>query len=167
MGLNLVKKFGKKSDYHGNAKAKIRALALDMKLKINEDSLANISDLNNQERGLDIIAWFPFVDNCPNVITILGQCACGKDWPKKYHDTQRFETYMKYFRQKPIHAMFIPYSLISKNSDWFFCSDDIQRNSMIFERKRIVELFNNQNEFNTLNSKQIVDKCINYYEDIV
>ena len=162
-----VKKFGKNSDYNGNAKTKIRALATDMKLEVNENSLSNISDHNNQERGLDVIAWFPFSDNCPNIITILGQCACGKDWSKKYHDTQRFSNYMKYFKQKPIHAMFIPYSLISRNSDWFYCSDDIERNSIMFERKRIVELFNNQNEFDALPSKRIVEECVKYYEDLV
>lgn len=163
----IVKKFGKRSEYNGTAKTKIRALANDMKLHINEYSLQNVADANVQERGLDVIAWFPFSDNCPNIITILGQCACGKDWKSKYHDTKRFESYMKYFRQKPIHAMFIPYALISKNSDTFFCSDDIEKPSLMLERKRIVDLFDNENEFNNLNSKTIVDECIRYVEDIV
>lgn len=162
-----VRKFGKKTQYEGNAKKKIRSLASEMKLEINEYSLDNISDHNIQERGLDVIAWIPFADNCPNIITILGQCACGKDWPKKYHDTQRFSNYMKYFRQKPIHAMFIPYSLITGNSDWFYRSDDIERNTMMFERKRIVELFNNQAEFDTLPSKKIVERCLDFFEDLV
>jgi len=162
-----VRKFGKKSEYEGNAKAKIRTLAKEMKLEVNEYSLENISDQNNQERGLDIIAWVPFADNCPNIITILGQCACSKDWPKKYHDTQRFSNYMKYFRQKPIHAMFIPYSLICRNSDRFYRSDDIERNTIMFERNRIVNLFNNHAEFGALPSKKIIDKCVNYFEDLV
>jgi hypothetical protein len=162
-----VRRFGKNSQYQGSAITKIKALAKDMKLEINENSLANVSDQNMQERGLDVIAWIPFTDNCPNIITILGQCACGKDWSKKYHDTQRFSNYMKYFRQKPNHAMFIPYSLISRNSDWFYRSDDIERGSLMFERKRIIDLFNNDMEFDQLLSRQIIKKCIKYSEDIV
>lgn len=162
-----VRIFGTKTQYKGNAKTKIRTLAKEMKLEVNEDSIANVSDHNVKERGLDVIAWIPFTDNCPNIITVLGQCACGKDWPKKYHDTQRFSTYMKYFRHKPIHAMFIPYSLISRNSDWFYRSDDIERNSLIFERKRIIDLIKNPTEFQQLPSKQIIDKCLQYSEDIV
>ena len=167
LGKAIVKKFGKRSEYSGKAKEKIKALAIDMKLEINEYSLSNVSEQNLQERGLDIVAWFPFTDYCPNIITILGQCACGKDWPQKYHDTERFATYMRYFRQKPIHAMFIPYSLISRSSDWFYCSDDIQRNTMMFERKRILELFDNNEEFKKLPSKRIVEECVRYSEDII
>jgi hypothetical protein len=138
-----------------------------MKLQINEHSLQNVADGNNQERGLDVIAWFPFTDDCPNIITILGQCSCGKDWKSKYHDTKRFETYMKYFRQKPIHAMFIPYALISQNNNWFYCSDDIEKPSLMIERKRIVDLFDNETEFRALHSITIVDECVKCVEDIV
>jgi len=162
-----VRRFGKKTQYEGNAKEKIRTLAGEMKLEINEHNLENISDRNSQDRGLDVVAWIPFADNCPNIIAVLGQCACGRDWSKKYHDTQRFSTYMRYFRQKPIHAMFIPYSLISGNSDRFCCSDNIERNTMMFERKRMVELFNNPATFDALPSKQIVERCVEYFEDLV
>jgi hypothetical protein len=163
----VVKRFGKKSDYAGNARTKIRALAKDMKLDVDESSLENISIHNNQERGLDIIGWFPFSDDCSNIIAILGQCACGKDWPRKYHDLDRFSNYMKYFRQRPIHAMFIPYALISRNNNWFYCSDDIRRDSMIFERKRIIDLFSNKKEFDSMPSKIIVEACYGYTEDLV
>jgi hypothetical protein len=137
----VVKRFGKKSDYAGNARTKIRALAKDMKLDVDESSLENISIHNNQERGLD--------------------------WPRKYHDLDRFSNYMKYFRQRPIHAMFIPYALISRNNNWFYCSDDIRRDSMIFERKRIIDLFSNKKEFDSMPSKIIVEACYGYTEDLV
>ena len=162
-----VESFGKNTIYTGNAISKIKRLASEMRLDINENSLRNISEKNNQERGLDVVGWLPFKDSCPNIITILGQCTCEKNWPKKYHDTKRFETYMKYFRLKPIHAMFIPYSLIIRNSSWFDRSDDIERNTIMFERKRILELFNEQQAFEVLDSKKIVESCVAYQEDIV
>jgi hypothetical protein len=162
-----VKQFGKKSDYSGNAIKKIKDLAIDLKVEVREHEIANISERNNQERGLDVIGWIPFSDNCPNLITILGQCACGKDWSSKHHDTKRYKHYLKFYRLSPYHAIFIPYALISKGGSKFLRSDDIEDNTLVFERKRIIDLLNNKTEFDALESKQIVDKCIKYTEDIV
>ena len=163
----ILKQFGKKTDYLGNAIKKIKDLAVDLKVEVREHEIANISERNNQERGLDIIGWIPFRDNCPNLITILGQCACGKEWASKHHDTKRFKHYLKFYRLNPFHAIFIPFALISKGGSKFLRSDDIEENTLVFERKRIVDLFNNKSEFDALDSKQIVDKCFIYTEDIV
>lgn len=162
-----VKRFGKNSDYSGNAIKKIKDLAKDLKVEVREYEVANISERNNQERGLDVIGWIPFSDNCPNLITILGQCACGKDWPGKHHDTKRYKHYLKFYRLSPYHAIFIPYALISKGGSKFLRSDDIEDNTLVFERKRIIALFDNKAEFDALESKQIVNECIKYTEDIV
>lgn len=164
----IVKQFGKNSDYKGTAIDKIRALANDLKIEINEDEISNISGGNNQERGLDVVGWIPFDDSCANLITILGQCACGKEWMSKHHDTRRFKQYLKFFRLQPHHAIFIPYSLIGKGGDKkFYSSDDIEDGTLIFERKRIIDLFGAEKEFDALHSKRIVDKCVEYVEDIV
>lgn len=163
----IVKQFGKKSDYTGNAIKKIKDLALDLKVDVREHEITNISERNNQERGLDVIGWIPFSDNCPNLITILGQCTCGKDWASKHHDTKRYKHYLKFYRLSPYHAIFIPYALIGHGGSKFYRSDDIEENTLVFERKRIIDFFNNKTEFDALESKQIVDKCISYTEDIV
>jgi hypothetical protein len=163
----IVKQFGKNSEYSGNAIKKIRDLAYDLKVEIREHEIENISERNNQERGLDVIGWIPFSDSCPNIITILGQCACGKDWPSKHHDTKRYKHYLKFYRLDPYHAIFIPYALIGKGGNKFFRSDDIEDNTLVFERKRIIELFTDFPEFSVLRSKQVVEKCIEYSEDIL
>lgn len=164
----IVKQFGKNSDYAGSAVEKIRDLASDLKVEVREHEIENISDRNNQERGLDLIGWIPFNDNCPNIFTILGQCACGKEWASKHHDTKRYNHYLKFYRLDPFHAMFIPYALIGKNGgSKFYRSDDIEKNTLVFERKRITELFNYELEFDKLESKRIVSQCINYTEDII
>lgn len=163
----IVKSFGKSTDYQGNAKDKIRRLAVDLNVDVDEYEIKNISRRNNQERGLDLVGWIPFNDGCPNSITILGQCTCGKDWPSKHHDTRRFVHYLKFYRIKPIHAMFISYSLINHGKSKFYRSDDIEDDTLVFERKRIIEYFKNEKEFLNLKSNRIVEECIKYQEDVV
>ena len=58
----VVKSFGKKSNYTGNAKNKITLLANEIGLKINANRLECISSQNSQERGCDLVAWIPFKD---------------------------------------------------------------------------------------------------------
>jgi hypothetical protein len=62
--------------------------------------------------------------------------------------------------------MFIPYSLITITGR-FYRSDDIQKGTLVFERKRIVDFFNDEETFNQLNSKELVDKCLSYKEGLV
>lgn len=164
---SIVKEFGKNSPYKGNAKAKIRELALDLGLKIEEDELEGISERNNQERGLDIIGWVPFGDCCMNQLVYLAQCACGKDTESKYHDTRRFENYLKFYKTNPQHIMFIPYSLINPSKNKFYSSDLIEKGFLIFERKRILGLFEEEETFLDLEMTKIVNGCIEHMADIV
>lgn len=164
---SIVKEFGKNSSYRGNAKEKIRKLALDLDLKIEEDELDGISERNNQERGLDIIGWIPFGDRCMNKLIYLAQCACGKDTESKYHDTRRFENYLKFYKTSPQHIMFVPYSLINPFKNKFYHSDLIEKDFLIFERKRILSLFEEENTFSDLEMYKIVNGCIEHKADIV
>lgn len=160
-----VKATGENSEYSGTAKEKIKKLANEIYIKINNTELNNISKRNVKEKGLDLIAWIPFEDKIPNIITLLAQCACGKDWKKKQHETGRYENYFVFYRKRPIHAMYIPYSLTNNNS--FYESDDIVGDRIIFDRKRILEFLPDTSFFNNMNSHLIVNKTIEYEEDIV
>jgi hypothetical protein len=162
----VVKSFGKKSDYKGTARKKISLLANDMRIRIEEDGFAEISSKGTQEKGLDLIGWIPFGDNVANYISILGQCACGKDWNKKLNETSRYNNYMKFHRLHPIHSMFIPYSLVSYQKNTFFRNDDITER-LIFERKRILNLLTHVDFFDTFESKVLVDKCVSFVEGVV
>jgi hypothetical protein len=163
---SVVKQFGRNSDYDGNTKEKIKKLASDLNLSIDEYELMQISDRNYQERGLDIVGWIPFSDNCMNIIIFLAQCACGKDYESKQHDTRRFRNYMRFYKTEPIHVMFIPYSLINPKERKFYHSDLIEKDYLIFERKRIIELYN-LNQFNNYKSYQVVESVLKYKEYIV
>lgn len=163
----LIKKFGKNSDYTGTAIEKIKDLANDLNLNTDNHEIDQITKGNTQERGLDLIGWIPFEDQSPNMIIILAQCACGKNWPDKNHDTSRFKNYFRFYKSKPIQSLFIPYSLIDYNQSRFYSSDEIEEGCLVFERKRLIEYFDAEDEFNNLDSKQIIQKCLLVKEDIV
>jgi hypothetical protein len=162
----VVKNFGRNSAYTGNAKTKIRKLADDLNLTVDEYELNQVSERNNQERGLDIVGWIPFEDKCMNLLVFLAQCACGKDFESKQHDTRRFKNYLNFYKSDPIHIMFIPYSLINARERKFYQSDLIEDDYLIFERKRIVDLYDTV-RFNTLKSFNVVESCIGYRESVV
>lgn len=163
---SIVKSFGKNSEYIGTAQQKIKLLANDIKVSINEETLSEISELGNQERGLDLVAWIPFEDSIANKLLVLCQCACGKEWFKKLSETGRYENYFDLHRNKPVHAMFVPYSLLDIQKSRFHQSNEIL-NTLIFERKRILNFIQDDSFFNAYPSKQVVDRCIIAEEDIV
>lgn len=158
---STVKEFGTNTDYTGNAIEKIKQLADDLDLEIDDYELSQVGERNNKERGLDIIGWIPFDDKCGNKIVFLCQCACGKQYESKQHDTRRFENYLNFYKTKPQHTMFIPYSLINVRAKKFYHSDYIEKDYLIFERKRILE-YHKDNPFENTESFKIVNKCIEY-----
>ena len=163
----VIKSFGKNTTYVGTAIDKIKSLATDLKVEVDEDFLNKISAKGNMDRGLDIIGWIPFADNVSNHLSLLCQCACGKEWYKKLIETRRYERYYKFYCNKPNHAMFIPYSLINYQGSDFFQADEISVDTVLFERKRIINYIDDLTFFTPLNSKKLVDKCIEFEEDIV
>lgn len=162
----IVKNFGRNSAYIGNAISRIRGLATDLNLTVDEYELSQVSERNNQERGLDIVGWIPFEDKGMNLLIFLAQCACGKNFESKQHDTRRFQNYLNFYKTAPIHVMFIPYSLINTREKKFYHSDLIEQDYLIFERKRIIELYDIAN-FNTLESFKVVESCLKYKTSIV
>jgi len=161
-----VLNFANNNVYKGNTKEKIKQLANDINLDCNNDEIEQISDHNSKEEGLDIVAWIPFEDNNPNTIIILGQCACGKDWFGKQNETFRYENFLKCYRQPFTHSVFMPYDLKNTKGRFGF-SKDITPNHLIFERRRILSLANNKIFEKLKYSKQIIEKCLEYQEDIV
>lgn len=163
-----VRQFGKNSDYEGTAQEKIRALANDMMgIELNLRDFRKIT--GNQERGLDVVAWYPFSDQYSNFLSILGQCACGKEWYKKLSETKRFHNYFRFEKLKPVHALFVPGALFSKavESDGDFFQSDEFDDVLFFERLRILKFISDENIINELDSNAVVDYVIEYEEDLV
>jgi hypothetical protein len=153
----IVKSFGKNTEYSGNTLNKISVLSQELGIKLNYEKVNCISKNNNQERGLDIIAWMPYTDGISNMLVFLCQCACGKNWDLKQNDTEFFSKYF-YFDNTPIHCLFIPFAL-SNLEGQFMQYDRILKN-LIFDRKRILEQFNETIFFNNCQSFHIIEKCI-------
>jgi hypothetical protein len=162
----IVKQFGKNSAFKGGALAKIQILADELNIQTNEHYLKQISPSSSQEEGLDIVGWIPFEDKNPNTLIILGQCACGKNWISKQHETKRYENFYEFYKHPPVHTLFLPYAL-SNQEGKFFQDKDIANQFLIFERRRLLEYSFNF-EFNgSLFSKKIVELFLEYKEDIV
>lgn len=153
----IVKSFGKNTDYTGNTINKIKTLAKELGIRVNSDNVGCISKKNVQERGCDLISWLPFDDRIPNMIVLLCQCACGKEWEGKQAETKMFSNYF-YFPLTPIHSMFVPYAL--SNSDGSFYQNDRITNNLFFDRKRIIEQFDEIDFIHTLESLQLVNEFI-------
>ncbi|HHT53150.1 MAG TPA: hypothetical protein GX007_08265 [Bacteroidales bacterium] len=158
--------FGSHSKYTGNAKDKIRELGNDINVYEFDDRVINlIPNSNTKENGLDVVGWIPFEDNNPNTIIIFGQCACGKDWFGKQVETKRYDKFYRHYLTPFIHAMFYPEDF--DNSNGMFNLDLDLIDNIVFERRRLLNLAS-KNIFEHLTySKQIVEECLNYQEDIV
>lgn len=163
---STIKEFGKNTEYKGNAIEKIKQLAEDLDISIQDYELSQVNERNNQERGLDIVGWLPFKDKCGNKVIFLCQCACGKEYESKQHDTRRFENYLKFYKTNPQHTMFIPYSLINVRAKKFYHSDYIEKDYLIFERKRIID-YHEDDSFQNSATINIVNKFIEHTESAI
>ncbi len=162
-----VKSFGENSEFKGYIKDKIKELAKLMSIEADETFLDTISDKGTKDLGLDIVGWLPFDDEIGNYLSIFGQCACGKDWNKKLSETKRYKRFLKSYLSDSQHSLFIPYSLINYNNSTFYEHHEFGDSILLFERKRILSLINNESIYEKLDSNEFIERCINYEEDIV
>lgn len=122
--------FGSNSIFVGNAQDKIKTLAKEINLKINERVVSQISVMNSKEEGLDIVGWIPFNDNNPNTIIVLGQCACGKDWFGKQNETRRYDRFYTSYLMPFTYALFLSGDF-KNNGGVFEIDKDFTQNQLI------------------------------------
>jgi len=156
-----VKEFGKNTDYTGSAREKILQLAKDLNVPEDTNEIRTIHLRNNQEKGLDLVLWKPFKDKIPNMPIYLVQCACGKDWTKKFSEVKRYFAYLNFKKPDPGLLFSTPYALNCNNS--FYQNDDvISSESLLLDRFRILECLNTTAclEEKALNSLSLVEKLV-------
>lgn len=158
--------FGSNSKYKGKTKEKIIKLGKDINVYARDDRIIDlIPDESTEDKGLDVVGWIPFEDNNPNTIIIFGQCACGKNWFGKQIDTRRYDKFYTHYLTPFIHAMFYPEDFDNYGGKFNLDLDLIE--NIVFERRRLLNLAD-ENVFKHLSySKHIVEECLNYREDIV
>ena len=107
-----------------------------MNINLREEEVAKIR--GNQEKSLDIIAWIPFKDKGSNMLVYMFQCACGKDWVKKFSETKRYCAYFDFYQFKPISVIAISYAL-NIMGDFEKSDDIVSADSLLFDRLRLME----------------------------
>lgn len=163
----IVKPLGKQSAFKGYARDKVRQLAEEMKVEVDEEFIATTSPKGTQDLGGDLAGWIPFSDNVGNYISVFGQCACGKNWSHKLSETKQYNRFLRMYLNKISHALFIPYSLIDYQKSRFFEHHCFGENILVFERKRILSLITDERILSDLETQKIVEKCIAFEEGIV
>ncbi len=163
----ITTSFGKNTDFKGYTYDKIQQLAKLMNLEPDEFYLNTISKKGTQDLGLDIAGWIPFIDNVGNYFSIFGQCACGKNWTSKLNETRRYNNFLKVYHSNIKHSIFIPYALINSNNNSFFEHHEFGTDILVFERKRVLSLIQNEEVFKNFESALLVDSCLGFVENIV
>ncbi len=163
----IVKSFGENSEFRGYTKDKIKQLATLMSLESEDLFLDTIVEKGTKDLGLDIVGWLPFDDSVGNFLSIFVQCACGKNWNKKLSETKRYNRLLKPYLSDFKHSLFIPYSLINYNNLTFYEHHEFGEPILLFERKRILSLIKDGNIYNSLDTTEFIDRCIEYEEDVV
>lgn len=89
-----------------------------------------------KDRGLDVIAWKPFIKGRSSQCVILAQCASGKDWRQKTNDLPiaSWEQYI-HWACNPTTAFFVP--SIIPDYLWHDVSNEA---GILFDRIRILNL---------------------------
>src|SRR5208283_4475243 len=89
-----------------------------------------------KDRGVDVIAWKPFLDGRSCQCVLLGQCAAGKHWRSKTTELP-YSSWTQYIHWAcdPLRAFFVP--CIVPDNLWH----DVSREAgILFDRARIVNL---------------------------
>lgn len=159
-------KHGETSQYSGNARNKLRKLAVDLGEQVSPD-LSFIPANSSGDLGLDVIAWIPLGDNQRNRIVIFGQCACSaKDWKNK-----RFSVHPDSWRKRinfqlpPTPVMFIPHCFRDSQGNWE--NEDETSGVALVDRQRILWVLHGHRIKRLINleSKKVVNHFLDYRID--
>jgi len=140
-----IKRLGYKSDYPGmNTQNKLRSLGSDLNVSPRERQIGGIPIGANKEKGVDLVAWYKFIDNLPNTMIFLIQCACGKDTTHKIHEPLNYNTYLDFaeFQKKPIVTLAVPKAILIGENKIEQIKDVAKDDSLYFDRLRLLEFCN-------------------------
>lgn len=158
----IVKKLGSNSDYTGNTRDKLRDLGNDINLPIYQDQIEGIPLRANKEKGVDLVAWYHFIDNIPNTLIFLIQCACGKDTRSKIYEPATYSTYFDFnkFQKDSIITLATPKVAITKEGYIENISQFTMRNSLYIDRLRLMQLIVDEACVSAIEAFQLADRLI-------
>lgn len=164
-----VHQFGKSkksnSKYKGSIVEKIKSLAKDLGCNTAYEP-HYFSNKSTGDGGLDIIAWISFDKDIKKFTQLyLGQCATGRNWTEKQSDTLKFNNYIS-FSGSITHTLFLPYD--GRNHDDSFNEEaSILKNTIVFDRLRMLSLISNFSFLKKLESFNVIDNVLKSEGDIV
>jgi hypothetical protein len=129
--------FGKKT------KVALRALTKKLKDEPIERSIANLSEKDTGDAGIDIVVVQDFLDYAPGIPVYLGQCAAHQDgWPEKRFEAHSISIsqYIRFFHP-PDSLLLIPLAYRNPDGDWV---EEGSYGTVLLDRLRIVQLIDAQ-----------------------
>lgn len=101
------------------------------------DRPSDPSTTDVKDGGVDVVAWIPHRDDRTGQLYLLGQCACGNDWPNKYSDIDLddLEQWAEISVVTPIKSFFTPYRVATPTM-----RDASRKAGVVFDRIRIVSV---------------------------
>jgi hypothetical protein len=157
-----VKKLGSNSDYTGNTRKKLNDLGRDINLPTEDEQINAISIRANKEKGVDLVAWHSFIDNLPNTIILLIQCACGRDTLHKMYEPAAYMTYFNFskFQKQPIISLATPKSVVIKSNFIKQMSEVAMGDILFFDRLRLMELIKNEKCVSSIEAFNLADRLV-------
>lgn len=123
--------------YSGSLWRKVQQLAQDLRLRLLADQDAPLFSHNSGDGGVDVVAFFPFDDPANRLLTILGQCACGRNpWAKMHEPSEQKWAEVLHFTSPVINALLIPQCFRATDGDWFD-RHEIPK-GMLLDRVRVI-----------------------------
>ncbi|CAC9585634.1 hypothetical protein [uncultured Gammaproteobacteria bacterium] len=155
-------------EYSGKFEDKVKKLAKHLKYKVKAEA-TSFQKNDTGDGGLDLVAWLPFDEdeNQNNMQIFLSQCATGKEWYSKQHETTKIPSHYIDFKSKINYVFFMPYDC--RNTDRSFAEQDEIFSGLFFDRIRILSLLKNKIDsvLNLKSFNSIVNQAISYEEEIV
>lgn len=114
---------------------------------------------NQQDGGLDVLAWIPFYDRRPGQLIAFGQCAAGQDWREKLFDTSphtfRELWMLEGWEPAPVRVFLLPRCI--PDDQW---REANVKGGIVFDRCRIASLVG---QF----PSKLLDPCVAWTEHVV
>ncbi len=149
-----------RSDYLGDLKHKIQALAGDLYINTNPD-IDDPDELGSTgDAGLDWVAWVGFEDESTHQPVYFGQCACGANWVDKQHETalSRWRNFLL-LNQSVQCFHFMPRSFRRTSLEWFRKTAIVHELTLI-DRFRLLKMF-------SLEDDEIITEALAPYNDLL
>ena len=122
-------------------------------------------DQTSGDRGLDIVAHFPFEDKQDGRLIIFGQCKCSDVWSDSLFESSASSLDFVRFKSEPVPAMFMPFCYRSNTGKWF--EDSKVRKTILFDRFRLITFTNFDLSTALPKSFDLLSQLVNFQEPVV